>query len=44
MKFVKIDPPGTWCLNEALLEILRGIEGTRFLEVGCGTVFIKYQE
>ena len=36
MKFVRIDPPGTWCLNEALFEMLRGIEGRRFLEVGCG--------
>jgi 2-polyprenyl-3-methyl-5-hydroxy-6-metoxy-1,4-benzoquinol methylase len=31
-----MDPPGTWCLNEALFEMLCGIEGRRFLEVGCG--------
>lgn len=36
MRFVKIDPPGSWCLNEALFEMLRRIEGRRFLEVGCG--------
>lgn len=41
MKFVKIDPPGTFCFNEAVLEILQkkfsGREaGTYFIEVGCG--------
>jgi len=36
MRFVKIDPPGTWCLKEALFEMLRGVGGRRFLEVGCG--------
>ena len=36
MRFVKLDPPGTWCFHEALFEMLRGIEGHLFLEVGCG--------
>lgn len=36
MKYVKLEPPGTWCLYEALFEMLRRVEGHRFLEVGCG--------
>jgi SAM-dependent methyltransferase len=36
MKYVKLEPPGTWCLYEALFQMLRGIPGHRFLEVGCG--------
>ena len=36
MKLVKMDPPGTWCFCEAFFEMLRGIEGRHFLEVGCG--------
>jgi SAM-dependent methyltransferase len=36
MRLVKLDPPGTWCLNEALFEMLRPIGPTEFLEVGCG--------
>ena len=41
MKFVKIDPPGTFCFNEAVMEILQkqfaGRErDTQFIEVGCG--------
>jgi len=41
MKFVKIDPPGTFCFNEAVMEVLQkkfgGREsGTTFIEVGCG--------
>jgi SAM-dependent methyltransferase len=41
MEFVKIDPPGTFCFNEAVLEIIQGkFSGreshTQFIEVGCG--------
>lgn len=41
MEFVKIDPPGTFCFNEAVLDILRkkfGGENSNvyFIEVGCG--------
>jgi SAM-dependent methyltransferase len=36
MKFIKLDPPGTWCLYETLFEVLNSVEGRRFLEVGCG--------
>lgn len=41
MKFVKIDPPGTFCFNEAVLEMLhKKFAGTGsdiyFVEVGCG--------
>lgn len=37
MRFVPIDPPGTWLQNEALFDLLRRHEaGSRFLEVGCG--------
>ncbi len=42
MKFVKIDPPGTLCFNEAVLEVLhKKFDGlaseTHFIEVGCGS-------
>jgi SAM-dependent methyltransferase len=36
MKFVKLDPPGTWCLHHALFEMLKDIKGNRFIEFGCG--------
>jgi len=36
VNFVKIDPPGTWCLRRALSDMLAKIEGRRFFEVGCG--------
>ncbi len=36
--FVKIDPPGTWCQNSAIFDMLKRFPppGKRFLEVGCG--------
>jgi SAM-dependent methyltransferase len=36
MKFVRIDPPGSWCSYEAVMEMLRATGGKTFLEVGCG--------
>ncbi len=36
MKYVKIDPPGTWCFNRSFFEMLKETSGRRFLEVGCG--------
>jgi SAM-dependent methyltransferase len=36
MKLVKIDPPGSWCHYEAVMEMIRSTGGTTFLEVGCG--------
>jgi len=36
MKFVKIDPPGTFCTQEALRDALRMYGGRTFLDVGCG--------
>lgn len=36
MKFVKIDPPGTWCFNQAFTEMLTTLDGKRFLEIGTG--------
>src|SRR5882757_3436427 len=36
MKFVKIDPPGTFCTQEALRDALRERRGQTFLDVGCG--------
>ncbi|QPF83001.1 class I SAM-dependent methyltransferase [Bradyrhizobium genosp. L] len=40
MKFVKINPPGTFCTQEALRDLLKGQQaktlGKTFLEVGCG--------
>jgi len=36
MKLVKIDPPGSWCQYEAVLEMISQAGGKTFLEVGCG--------
>ena len=36
MKFVKIDPPGTFCLYSAVFDMIRQLEAKSFLEVGCG--------
>ena len=36
LKFVKIDPPGTWCQNDAILNLVRSTGAKSFVEVGCG--------
>jgi SAM-dependent methyltransferase len=36
MPFVKIDPPGTFCTNEAMRDLVREIKPSSFIEVGCG--------
>jgi len=36
MKFVKINPPGTFCTQEALRDALKRNSGKTFLDVGCG--------
>ncbi len=36
MKLVKIDPPGTWCHNEAVGEMITKSGARTFIEVGCG--------
>lgn len=36
MPFVKIDPPGTFCMKEALRDALKAQPGKTFLDVGCG--------
>jgi SAM-dependent methyltransferase len=37
MKLVKIEPPGSWCQYEAITELLAGVSGKTFVEVGCGS-------
>jgi len=34
---IPLDPPGTWCLYAALAQMIRPLQGRRFLEVGCGS-------
>jgi SAM-dependent methyltransferase len=36
MRWVRLDPPGTICVHASLEELLRGLPGSRFLEVGVG--------
>lgn len=36
MKLVKIDPPGSWCQYEAVMEMMDHTGGKTFVEVGCG--------
>lgn len=35
-KFVRIDPPGQWCCNQAVFEAIQKCGGTSFIEVGVG--------
>jgi 2-polyprenyl-3-methyl-5-hydroxy-6-metoxy-1,4-benzoquinol methylase len=37
MRFVKMDPPGSWCQYEAALEMIQTVGGKSFIEVGCGS-------
>lgn len=37
MKLVKLEPPGSWCQYEAIMEMLAGVRGKTFVEVGCGS-------
>jgi len=34
--FVKIDPPGSWCQYESVMELVAATGAKTFLEVGCG--------
>lgn len=36
MRYVKVDPPGTFCIKEALRDALRTRSGRTFLDIGCG--------
>src|ERR1019366_5195988 len=36
MKFIKIDPPGTFCTNEALRDLVKRARPGSFVDVGCG--------
>lgn len=36
MRFVKIDPPGTFCTHEALRDVMKRISARSFVDVGCG--------
>lgn len=36
MKFVKIDPPGTFCSYEALRDVVKKTKARSFVDVGCG--------
>jgi len=36
MKLIKIDPPGSWCQYEAVMQMIGHAGGKTFLEVGCG--------
>lgn len=45
MKFVRLLPPGTWCTNYAILDILKKFpsSGKTFLEIGCGAADLSYE-
>lgn len=36
MKFIKIDPPGTFCFYQAVLDMIDRLDAQTFVEVGCG--------
>lgn len=35
-KFIELDPPGTWLLNQSLMELTSRFNIKSFIEVGCG--------
>jgi SAM-dependent methyltransferase len=41
VKFVRLDPPGSWCQNDAALQLVRGAGGATFLDVGCGAAAVS---
>lgn len=43
MKMEKIDPPGSWCHNETVMEIVRKYGGRTFVEIGCGKGDMSYR-
>lgn len=43
MKFVKIDPPGTWCQHDAVLQLVKELRARSFVEVGCGAGDLSFQ-
>jgi SAM-dependent methyltransferase len=42
MKMVKIDPPGTWCQNQAIRELIQLTKVNNFIEFGCGNGELSY--
>ncbi len=43
VKFIRIDPPGTWCHHEAVFEMIQNSGARSFLEVGCGAAELSYK-
>jgi SAM-dependent methyltransferase len=43
MKFVKIDPPGTFCFYEAVFDMISRLGAQTFVEVGCGAGGLSYK-
>lgn len=41
MKFVRIEPPGTFCQYAAIEEMMRKTGARRFVEVGCGAGYLS---
>jgi 2-polyprenyl-3-methyl-5-hydroxy-6-metoxy-1,4-benzoquinol methylase len=37
VNFIKLDPPGTHCTNEALRDIVKQVQPRTFIDVGCGS-------
>jgi SAM-dependent methyltransferase len=43
MKFVKIDPPGTFCFYQAVFDMIDRLDARTFVEVGCGAGGLSYK-
>jgi SAM-dependent methyltransferase len=43
MKFVKLDPPGTFCFYEAVFDMIDRFGAQTFVEVGCGAGGLSYK-
>jgi len=43
MKFIRLEPPGTLCHHAAIFDMLKGVDGRSFVEVGCGAGELSYK-
>ena len=43
MKMVKIDPPGTWCHYDAVMQLVKNSKAKTFVEVGCGAGDLSFR-
>lgn len=43
MNLIRLKPPGTWCQDYAVFDVLKPKSGQTFIEVGCGSGDLAFQ-